>query len=105
MVVRSGGVEGKFVQDVYPYLYLVRDTGLAAAAGADGDPDGEGAGGGLIEAAPGERTVARTLRALSFAVSGAGYARANGVYLGAEVRSRGDQRISRVVHDHPCACA
>ena len=24
MVVRSGGVEGKFVQDVYPYLYLVR---------------------------------------------------------------------------------
>ena len=64
MVVRSGGVEGKFVQDVYPYLYLVRDTGLAAAAGADGDPDGEGAGGGLIEAAPGERTVARTLRAL-----------------------------------------
>ena len=33
MVVRSGGVEGKFVQDVYPYLYLVRDTGLAAAAG------------------------------------------------------------------------
>ena len=36
-----GGVEGKFVQDVYPYLYLVRDTGLAAAAGADRDPDGE----------------------------------------------------------------
>ena len=27
MVVRSGGVEGKFVQGVYPYFYLVRDVG------------------------------------------------------------------------------
>ena len=27
MVVRSGGVEGKFVQDAYPYVYLVRDVG------------------------------------------------------------------------------
>ena len=27
MVVRSGGVEGKFVQRVYPYVYLVRDVG------------------------------------------------------------------------------
>ena len=27
MVARVGGVEGKFVQDVYPYTYLVRDVG------------------------------------------------------------------------------
>jgi hypothetical protein len=27
MVVRSGGVEGKFVQGEYPYVYLVRDVG------------------------------------------------------------------------------
>lgn len=27
MVARVGGVEGKFVQDVYPYAYLVRDIG------------------------------------------------------------------------------
>ena len=27
MVVRFGGVEGKFVQNVYPYSYLVRDVG------------------------------------------------------------------------------
>ena len=27
MVARVGGVEGKFVQDVYPYSYLVRDVG------------------------------------------------------------------------------
>ena len=27
VVVRSGGVEGKFVQGVYPYVYLVRDVG------------------------------------------------------------------------------
>mgnify|MGYP006147658667 CR=1 FL=1 len=27
MVVRSGGVEGKFVQGAYPYVYLVRDVG------------------------------------------------------------------------------
>ena len=26
-VVRSGGVEGKFIQDAYPYSYLVRDIG------------------------------------------------------------------------------
>ena len=27
LVVRSGGVEGKFVQDAYPYVYTVRDVG------------------------------------------------------------------------------
>lgn len=32
MVVRSGGVEGKFVQDAYPYTYLVRDVGRRGIA-------------------------------------------------------------------------
>lgn len=27
-VVRSGGIEGKFIQSVYPYTYLVRDVGI-----------------------------------------------------------------------------
>ena len=30
VVVRSGGVEGKFVQGEYPYVYLVRDVGKRA---------------------------------------------------------------------------
>ena len=45
MVVRSGGVEGKFVQDVPVPLPRARHR-AGGGGGADGDPDGEGAGGG-----------------------------------------------------------